>query len=203
VKELSTTMISTRAGSNMEDAGAGGEKTVFPVITKMLKMLEKKKQKDLARNLSGNENVEDHLLEVNQVLREELATARSRLDELETEIQASHKLAASSQKDAESLRLRAAKARGKVLELPAELLLGSVHDYSAVVEQLIECLLELQVKDKELKECRSSLDRFNVRMKLKIGNGKNNIFPYIAFLCNDRCKAKASIQGSSKYENPN
>ena len=106
--------------------------------------------------------MEDHLLEVNQVLREELATARNRLDELETEITESHKLAESSRKDAESLRLRAAKARGKVLELPAELLLGSVHDYSAVVEQLVECLLELQVKDKELKECRTALDRFNV-----------------------------------------
>jgi chromosome segregation ATPase len=124
--------------------------------------LDKKRHSDLSRDISGNETVEDHLLQVNQTLREEIAALSIRIRELEGERDAIQENLESSQKDAKALRLKAAKARGKVLELPAELLLGSVHDYSSVVEQLAECLLELQVRSKELKEARSALERFQV-----------------------------------------
>ncbi|KAI9366012.1 hypothetical protein DFJ73DRAFT_955828 [Zopfochytrium polystomum] len=160
IKELSATLIKTR-GTTAKGDSSGQDPPSFPVITKLLRAMERKRQNDVSRDISTNENVEDNLLEVNQSLREELASANSRLEELEAEIELTHIQAEKSRKDAEALRLRAAKARGKVLELPAELLLGSVHDYSAVVEQLVECLLELQVKDKELKESREALEKFN------------------------------------------
>jgi hypothetical protein len=112
--------------------------------------------------MSGNEKVEDNLLEVNESLREEMTSLRIKLDQLETEQAVSREITFNTQKDADALRIRAAKARGKVMELPAELLLGSVHDYSAIVEQLIECLMELEVKEKDLNDARVSLEKYHV-----------------------------------------
>ncbi|KAJ1568507.1 hypothetical protein HK405_001162, partial [Cladochytrium tenue] len=159
VKELSTALIALRGKDG--DSADDSSRPSFPVIRKMLGMLEKKRISEVKRDMASNESVEDHLLEVNRSMRDELISTRRRLEEAEAELEETHKEAERSKKDNEVLRLRAAKARGKVLELPAELLLGSVHDYSAVVEQLVECLLELQVKDRELKDCRVALERFN------------------------------------------
>ena len=57
---------------------------------------------------------------------------------------------------------RAEAPKKRLLYLPPELALGTVHDYSALVEQLIECLLDLQAKDKEIVENRKSLEKFHV-----------------------------------------
>ncbi|KAJ3415066.1 hypothetical protein HDV05_005592 [Chytridiales sp. JEL 0842] len=176
IKEVSTTLIKTR-GINGGPSAAGDGVSVpqnepgtrdvkpqpvitFPIIEKLLNVLDRKRHFELSRDISGNETVEDHLLQVNQTLREELAAMTVRVRDLETERDSVKHMLESSEKDAKALRLKAAKARGKVLELPAELLLGSVHDYSSVVEQLAECLLELQTKGKELKEARADLEKF-------------------------------------------
>ncbi|KAJ3333648.1 hypothetical protein HDU76_005628 [Blyttiomyces sp. JEL0837] len=146
IKEVSVTLIKTRGvGGGPAAAGDGvaiprglspnpgdtAPDIKFPVIEKFLKVLEKKKHQDLSRDISGNETVEEHIVEVNQTLREELAAMKIRVQELEAERDIAQRLAESSKKESEAMRLRAAKARGRVLELPAELLLGSVHDYSA------------------------------------------------------------------------
>ena len=145
MKEVSVTLIQTRGmnGSPMPqeksktgDSNASPAK--FPVIEKLLKILEKKRHKDLSNDLYGNENVEEHIIQVNQTLREELLAMNIRIKDLESQVESTQKLAENSQRSAEALRLRAMRARGKVLELPTELLLGSVHDYSSVFEQLVE-----------------------------------------------------------------
>ncbi|KAJ3239734.1 hypothetical protein HDU81_005450 [Chytriomyces hyalinus] len=182
VKEVSVTLIKTRGtgGSSSKSATTQKPGTAkdassirFPVIEKLLLALEKKKHKDLTSDLYGNESVEDHIMQVNQTLREELLAMRVQMEELERQVESSKQLAETSQKSAEALRMRAMKARGKVLELPTELLLGSVHDYSSVVEQLVECLMELQVKDKELRECRKSLEKFECHYAALAGKQRN------------------------------
>ncbi|KAJ3018475.1 UNVERIFIED_CONTAM: hypothetical protein HDU68_011137 [Siphonaria sp. JEL0065] len=166
VKEVSVTLIKTRGRSGTpappesKDGATNNLGLKFPVIEKLLHTLEKKRHKDLSNDLYGNDSVEDHVIQVNQSLREELMAMSIRIEDLESQVATSQKLAENSQRNAEALRMRAMKARGKVLELPTELLLGSVHDYSSVVEQLVECLMELQVKDKELRTVRSSLEKF-------------------------------------------
>ncbi|KAI8621520.1 hypothetical protein BC830DRAFT_180184 [Chytriomyces sp. MP71] len=179
VKEVSVTLIKTRSGSptkveESKNSQSGQPNQIrFPVIEKLLKALEKKRNKDLSNDLYGNEIVEDQIVQVNQNLREELLQMRIRMEDLERLAEDSKKLAESSQKNAEALRMRAMKARGKVLELPSELLLGSVHDYSAVVEQLVECLMELQVKDKELRECRVALENFELNYASLVGKQRH------------------------------
>ncbi|KAJ3236898.1 hypothetical protein HDU78_004338 [Chytriomyces hyalinus] len=183
VKEVSVTLIKTRGTSGSPSKSATTQKPGtakdassqirFPVIEKLLLALDKKKHKDLSSDLYGNESVEDHIVQVNQTLREELLAMRVQMEELERQVESSKQLAETSQKSAEALRMRAMKARGKVLELPTELLLGSVHDYSSVVEQLVECLMELQVKDKELRECRKSLEKFECHYAALAGKQRN------------------------------
>ncbi|KAJ3076959.1 hypothetical protein HDU98_010253 [Podochytrium sp. JEL0797] len=164
VKEVSVTLIKTRGATPAPANYADNERTAdtvrFPVIEKLLTILEKKRHKDLSNDLYGNETVEDHIIQVNQSLREELLAVNIRIRELEDQVTSSQKMVENSQRNAETQRLRAMKSRGKALELPTELLLGSVHDYSSVVEQLVECLMELQVKDKELRSVRGSLEKF-------------------------------------------
>ncbi|KAJ3344968.1 hypothetical protein HDU83_004566 [Entophlyctis luteolus] len=182
VKEVSMTLIKTRGVNTTQperstDAPSDGDQASvrasccneftdrynqfrFPVIEKLLKALDRKQQKDLSKDLYGLDNVEENVVQVNRTLREELMTMRIKMQELETQVELSKKAVENSQRNAEILKLRAMRTRGKALELPTELLLGSVHDYSSVVEQLVDCLMELEVKDRELRTARKSLETF-------------------------------------------
>lgn len=70
---------------------------------------------------------------------------------------------------------RAEIPKKRVLHLPTELAYGTVHDFSSLVEQLVECLLDLQIKDKELMECRRSLENYHVKKRSR-GAGMSIIY---------------------------
>ncbi|KAJ3177182.1 hypothetical protein HK101_010313, partial [Irineochytrium annulatum] len=167
IKEMSETYVKIRQGDEKDgaigtrDLGAS-EGANLPVVQKILKALEGKKLREISRDIRTKADVEDDIIKANTVLRDEILDLQRKVEQSVKEKEAAESEARKVNDEMEVLKGRAQKARKRVLNLPAELLLGSIHDYSAVVDQLIDCLMDLEVKDKELRENREALQRFEV-----------------------------------------
>ena len=156
IREISLTLIRTRGQTEISQS-----ERAFPSILKLVKMLESKEKKTRAMDLKGASAAED-VLEMNLALRDELSEARAGLERAERDLYLQKSELEKSILDCAKYKEKSEQPRKRLLFLPADLALGTVYDYSALVEQLIECLLDLQVKDKELAENKKSLDQYHV-----------------------------------------
>ncbi|KAJ3218623.1 hypothetical protein HK099_004994 [Clydaea vesicula] len=169
IREISLTLIKTRSTAP-EQKGQPQSEVAFPIVQKLMKILENKEKRIRAMDM-GKDASED-ILEMNIQLREELSDVRALLD------QSSHSLYLKNcefeklQADFSKLKEKSDLPRKRLLNLPADLVLGTVHDYSALVEQLIECLSDSQTKDKEILETKKSLEQYHEKYSILMGRQK-------------------------------
>jgi hypothetical protein len=158
IREISLTLIKTRAESSFDTSAS----LSFPSIEKLVKILEIKEKRMRASDMKDAMATED-IIEMNTVLREELCQVRALLDSASQE---SYNITCElkvTRQEMVKYKEKAEMPRKRVMHLPADLALGTVHDYSALVEQLVECLLDLETKDKVILENRKSLEEYHVR----------------------------------------
>ncbi|KAJ3105484.1 hypothetical protein HDU96_008567 [Phlyctochytrium bullatum] len=133
----------------------------LPLVEKLIETLETKKMKELTRDIKGDSDVEQSIIQINTALRDKITGLTKRLEHSESERE---KANARAQKAEEALRNRHAS---KLLSLssPADFCYGSIYDYSSLVEYLVQALRELHVKTEELKNCKSEF--YNLKSDLK------------------------------------
>lgn len=153
IREISLTLIKTRS-SSPDDMS-------FSSISKLIKLLESKEKRLRAADIKDAMATED-IVEMNSVLREELTQVRSLLEESTSTSDNLQRELEAARKEATKYKEKAEMPRKRLLHLPADLALGTVHDYSALVEQLIECLLDLETKDKVIMDNRKALQDYHV-----------------------------------------
>ncbi len=96
-----------------------------------------------------------------------MTESKTKLTKLTQDVDAAEKNLEKMTQERNRWKERAEIPKKRVLHLPAELAYGTVHDFSSLVEQLVECLLDLQVKDKQLMECKRSLENYHVRKECR------------------------------------
>jgi hypothetical protein len=156
IREISLTLIKTRA-----ETGGSSNSLSFPSIEKLVKFLEVKEKRMRASDMKDAMANED-IIEMNIVLRDELCQVRSLIDSSNQEVDNMKRELRNTQAETAKYKEKAEIPRKRVMHLPADLALGTVHDYSALVEQLVECLLDLETKDKVILENRKALEEYHV-----------------------------------------
>ncbi|KAI9202124.1 uncharacterized protein BJ171DRAFT_515759 [Polychytrium aggregatum] len=171
VKEISETLVKTRNGTRINGhTGADvGSNIEFPLVQNLIYLLEKKIRRELGHGLETLDEASDSIVDMNRTLREELYSTRANLSDVRTKLQQRESDLEQATLDLSYWKERAQCPRQRVLDLPAELGLGTIHDYSAVVEQLIECLLDLKTKDRELDEARQDIAKFEKSYSVLVG----------------------------------
>jgi chromosome segregation ATPase len=97
-------------------------------------------------------------------LREQLEDERTRVDDLQ---EAYDKLAVKSEelaKERDDWKQKSESPSRRLFKLPPELALASVNGYSSLVDQLVECLMDLKIKEKEIDANRQAIQTFKVHI---------------------------------------
>ncbi|KAJ3204190.1 hypothetical protein HDU67_009732 [Dinochytrium kinnereticum] len=168
IREVSTTFVKTRSGKKDEpeilerslNPSQPSETKGLELIEKLVTALESKSFNEVTRDLEGDEEIEESVLQTNTILRDEIIMLKAKLDLMTKDRDSEREKATSLNEEVHGLRMKSKNGRSEILNLPPELLVGSTHDYGGIVEQLMDCLRELQVKNEELKECREALEKF-------------------------------------------
>ncbi|KAJ3083752.1 hypothetical protein HK102_000920, partial [Quaeritorhiza haematococci] len=180
VKEISHTLLAIRKDADGQTTLRADESS-FPIVGKLVRLLESKENRDKMRGLEGAPAAED-FLKINELLREELRQTKEalvkksaekevmeeKLDVLEQSCQTmKEKLGTAAESLAEAVATAGTKTKKQqhllnLLEnLPKDLTSGTILDYGAVTEYLLECMFDLHEKDEELEESQKALEWYH------------------------------------------
>jgi hypothetical protein len=185
IKEISGSMTSSATG-----AGPSTD-----VMAKFVKMLEKKGSIiDVSkRHTELNKDVENNVMTINTALRSQLQDERARFDKLNH----SHlSLLASFEKtklERDTWKKTSETPSRRLLTLPPELALATVSGYSSLVDQLVECLMDLKVKEREIRLSRDALLKYKESYATLAGN-LQRIYIENQSLKSERDEAKATAK---------
>ncbi|KAJ3289656.1 hypothetical protein HK104_007316 [Borealophlyctis nickersoniae] len=162
IKELSTTLIRTRdpSSSSSNDDTQTAASAAFPMVSKLLKLLETKMQMEQLGYLKGSD-AEINVLAVAETLRTDLQTTRARLNSLTSTLETTQSELLAVRQDRDNWKRKAEAPRKRLLQLPAELALGNMQDYSALADQLVECLMEEKRVKGELESAKEALETYH------------------------------------------
>ncbi|KAJ3055080.1 hypothetical protein HK097_011570 [Rhizophlyctis rosea] len=153
IKEVSATLVRL-----MENGGTSG-KTMpisLPMVEKLIELIEEQRKMEQGEQLQKSGVTKD-IIGLTQVLRKELQEVRQISDALGQKLQDKQQEVEGLKHEREQWKERALVPRQRILNLPAELSLGNMQDYSALVEQLVESLLDQQRLNGELAESKKQL----------------------------------------------
>jgi hypothetical protein len=98
-------------------------------------------------------------------LREQLEDERVRFDDLQ---EAYDKLSTQSEivvHERDEWKRKSEAPSRRIFKLPPELALASVNGYASLVDQLVECLMDLKIKEKEIDANRQAIQKFKVHFE--------------------------------------
>ncbi|TPX68705.1 hypothetical protein SpCBS45565_g02947 [Spizellomyces sp. 'palustris'] len=154
VKEVSRTLIQLQ--SNNEDSSTESLLSELDAVHKLVDILEKKQRIEKTRDLLQLDAGKDVL----KALRDDLQGARDKIRLVQTELENLRAEIRLIREDRDHWKLEAQNPRKCAVTLPTELSIGSAEDYRALVEQLAECITELQRKDVALEQSKAALENY-------------------------------------------
>ncbi|KNC97427.1 uncharacterized protein SPPG_09464 [Spizellomyces punctatus DAOM BR117] len=157
VKEVSRTLIQLQHSN--QDNSTESLLSELNAVHKLVDILEKKQRIEKTRDLLELDAGKD-VLKVNQALRDDLQSARDKIRLAQTELENLRAEIRQIREDRDHWKLEAQNPRKRAVTLPTELSMGSAEDYRALVEQLVECILELQTKDAALEQSKAALENY-------------------------------------------
>ncbi|KAJ3152611.1 hypothetical protein HDU89_001304 [Geranomyces variabilis] len=171
IKEVSLTLVQMR--DNYGDRLRDGSSFQFPAVQKLLAQLDKNEKLSKDGNLSGLEAGKNVLL-VNKALRDEARTAKAATDQAISELAAVRKQLAQMQSDHDHWKHIAHNPPATTtLDLPANLVMGSQADYTALVEKLAECLEQSRSKDVAIQAGKEALKKYQMSYSLLAGQQRH------------------------------
>ena len=129
--------------------------------------MESKKGNSKPTEISSlaNAALESNLLEINKTLRDQIQQEHERFTELRENYERLENENEQLLKEQKILVEKSDAPSRRILKLPAELALSSIHGYSSLVDQLVECMMDLKEKEKEIQQNKVSLESSKVVYK--------------------------------------
>lgn len=151
IKEISGSMSTGKAGQSDN------------AMTKLVKMLEKKGSISASTSHQTTEltkDVENNIMAINTTLRTQLQSERAKFNELNSAYKTLQDTFEKTTLERDTWKKTSESPSRRVLTLPPELALATVSGYSSLVDQLVECLMDLKVKERELSLNRDALVKY-------------------------------------------
>src|SRR5690349_13511119 len=102
-------------------------------------------------------STESNLIVLGQALREDVQSARIKIHKARAELETLQAEFGRIKSERDRWREEAETPRNRSITVPSDLSMGSPEDYRAMVEQLVDCLAELQRKDVALQKSADAL----------------------------------------------
>ncbi len=134
------------------------------LVSAMDKKLAMRSQPQGSTVDTKNSELENHFMNVNKALREQIEEDQQRFDELQEAYEKVLENVDDLTKERDALKLKSVSPSRRIFNLPPDLALASVNSYASLVDQLVECLMDLKVKEKEITSNHQALSRFKVIM---------------------------------------
>jgi hypothetical protein len=133
-------------------------------LEKMLEMIQTKPTESapviFMPDNSLSKEMKTTLIDVNQSLTKQYLSEKDLNSKLKKDLQTISSHLDEVSKDRDFWKEKAESPSRRIYKLPPELAIGSLHGYSSLVDQLIECMMDIKIKEKEIQNNRSSLERF-------------------------------------------
>ncbi|KAI8813314.1 hypothetical protein BJ742DRAFT_789891 [Cladochytrium replicatum] len=192
IKELSSSLVSIeKSHSSLDD----DSETLcqFSAVKELLAAFQQRDQKEMQRGLEGNSNLREDLIHINKCLRENIHNLESQNGRVASELQEAQSKLVELAAERENLAERALRAERlissrRVLQLQDNLSISTLPDYSSVVEQLIQCLLEIKEKSEQLYNSEGLLSVFQDSYRKIISKQKKLFDSFHACQANQKLK---------------
>lgn len=157
-KELSTTFLHGKT-KGKEDLGD---------VQKLISLLEKKFRCDSVENMKSVGLYED-FSSVNMELKKQINDITEKYEELAKERKDYDKRVEDLLVEVEKWKIKALSPRKRIIEIPENLRLGDITDIASVVEQLIKCIQDAEIKNKEVDDLKDKINKHQEMSKILIG----------------------------------
>ncbi|KAJ3039732.1 hypothetical protein HDV00_011964 [Rhizophlyctis rosea] len=155
IKEVSATLVRL-----MQNGKSDGKKSItLPIVEQLVELIESKLRQEQSRRLQSSQAEQD-VIGVTQALRIELQEEKRVAAEMKATLERIERESTNVREERNVWKERAIAPRRRILDLPAELSLGNMQDYSSLVEQLVQSLSDQERLDKELTQTKTALEKY-------------------------------------------
>ncbi|ORX84075.1 hypothetical protein BCR32DRAFT_242864 [Anaeromyces robustus] len=147
-KELSNTFLHGKSKSNDD----------MDSIQKLIKLLETQTKQDVNNNIKSV-GLYEEFASVNIELKKQLDDITEKYTELLKEKEDFDKHIEELLIEVEKWKVKALAPRKRTIEIPENLRFGDITDISSIVEQLIECIQDCDIKSKEVNNLKEEVNK--------------------------------------------
>jgi len=147
-KELSNTFLHGKTKSNDD----------MEAVQKLMKMLESQRKADTNNNIKSV-GLYEEFSSINNELKKQLDDVTIKYTELSKEKETFDKHIEELLIEVEKWKVKALAPRKRTIEIPENLRFGDITDISSIVEQLIECIQDCEIKSNEVNNLKEEVNK--------------------------------------------
>ncbi|ORX42993.1 hypothetical protein BCR36DRAFT_586919 [Piromyces finnis] len=148
-KELSNTFLHGKTINNND---------YMDSVQKLIKLLESQSKKDVNNNIKSV-GLYEEFTSINIELKRQLDDITEKYSELSKEKESFDKQIENLLIEVEKWKVKALAPRKRTIEIPENLRFGDITDISSIVEQLIECIQDCEIKTNEVNSLKEEVSK--------------------------------------------